>query len=359
MSYRYSIIPGDFVEEPRADINHFRVLHILGRYSKKSGWVKHMDQSWIGEIIGVSRQTVNKKIRDLVDWGYVDKVTQKQNHKSVCFYRVIMDRHGPQDDDTEDENVEPAPAAEGCQPRSTPPEKQGGCHRRATGGVNDGRQGVSTLETTGSVNPRVYEGCRPKARHKKEIKSSDQTLTQNSEGERLDVALASAGQISAIVESHLLRPICGLMQVRVSNPKMLFDQLARKFKSESGETLAQAADHLTETRKVITAAADIFRAVEYVKTTNRPIPKPRAGMLVFRTQQEFVDQVAAWRAGGKIYDADRAEDLGRLTLPHDWKPINTEPRSEGTHPLSGEARIQPPNSAFPCTGVSAQDETAS
>jgi hypothetical protein len=89
---RYSIIPGDFAEDPRADVGHFRVLNLIGRHTDEHGWCR-LKQITIGNAVGVSRKTVNEKIGDLVAWGYVEKYAQDATGRAI-WYRTIMDRHG-------------------------------------------------------------------------------------------------------------------------------------------------------------------------------------------------------------------------------------------------------------------------
>lgn len=90
MAPRYSIIPGDFAEDPRADVGHFRVLNIIGRHTDHDGWCR-IKQINIGEACGLTRETVNRKLRDLVSWGYVDKHAEDATGRAI-WYRTLMDR---------------------------------------------------------------------------------------------------------------------------------------------------------------------------------------------------------------------------------------------------------------------------
>lgn len=90
---RYSIIPAAFVYDCRPGIWHFRVLNLLGRHTDANGWCV-LAQSQMAKDIATTRETVNRTIRDLCDWGYVQKTDQGDNRKSVIFYRVIMDPEG-------------------------------------------------------------------------------------------------------------------------------------------------------------------------------------------------------------------------------------------------------------------------
>ncbi|CAA2142810.1 helix-turn-helix domain-containing protein [Hyphomicrobium sp. ghe19] len=104
MAPRYSIVAGDFAEDPRADVSHFRVYLVIGRHTDKSGWCR-LKQITIGERVGLSRETVNRKLKDLCTWGYVER--RKQDAAGRAFYyRTIMDRGEPPTID-EPDDVDP------------------------------------------------------------------------------------------------------------------------------------------------------------------------------------------------------------------------------------------------------------
>lgn len=90
---RYSIIPGRFAEDARADVAHFRVINCIGRHTGNDGWCR-LKQVKIGDAIGLTRETVNRKLRDLVDWGYVERRAVGASGRSI-FYRTIMDAGEP------------------------------------------------------------------------------------------------------------------------------------------------------------------------------------------------------------------------------------------------------------------------
>ena len=48
---RFSIIPGDFATDQRADVAHFRVLNLIGRHTNEYGWCR-LKQITIGDEIG-------------------------------------------------------------------------------------------------------------------------------------------------------------------------------------------------------------------------------------------------------------------------------------------------------------------
>lgn len=88
---RYSIIPGDFADDGRADVGHFRVLNALGRHTDDAGWCR-LKQLGIAEAVGLSRATVNRKLGDLEAWGYIERHAEDATGRAI-WYRVLMDRH--------------------------------------------------------------------------------------------------------------------------------------------------------------------------------------------------------------------------------------------------------------------------
>lgn len=126
---RLSIIPAAFAADTRASIVHFRVLNLLGRHTDDAGWCVRSQIKMAAEI-GFSRETVNRAIKDLVEWGYVEKTGQGTTRQSVCFYRVILDP-----------KVQPTAAVDNqveCEAEITPSvtlEITGGVTQEITGGV--------------------------------------------------------------------------------------------------------------------------------------------------------------------------------------------------------------------------------
>ena len=69
---RLSIIPARFVEDTRPDLSHYKVLNALGRHLDSDGWCR-VKQTTLADAIGLSRETVCRKLNNLVEWGYVEK----------------------------------------------------------------------------------------------------------------------------------------------------------------------------------------------------------------------------------------------------------------------------------------------
>lgn len=47
-------------------------------------------QAYIGKCIGVSRQTANSCINDLIRKGYIEKLTDKKHQKKECYVSKIL-----------------------------------------------------------------------------------------------------------------------------------------------------------------------------------------------------------------------------------------------------------------------------
>jgi hypothetical protein len=90
---RYSIVPADAYSDDRMKDLHIRVLGILGTHTDNNGWCE-VNQRIIAEKCGRSRETINRAIRDLCDFGYVAKKEQrtKANGRTISEYQVLMDR---------------------------------------------------------------------------------------------------------------------------------------------------------------------------------------------------------------------------------------------------------------------------
>jgi len=134
MAPRYSITPGDMYDDPRITDGHLRVMGLFGRCSDANGWLQ-ANQRNIAEKAGRSRETINRMIRELVEFGYLRKrqrFSGKDGRQLINEYQVLMDRSD------RDDCVVSEPSADGneaspCDPHVTPP-----CDVQITGGVTSG-----------------------------------------------------------------------------------------------------------------------------------------------------------------------------------------------------------------------------
>jgi hypothetical protein len=143
-SPRYSIIPGDALDDPKVTDLHLRVLALLGRHSDNNGWLQ-INQRTLAEKTGRSRETINRAISDLVDLGYVRKearFSEKDGRQMISSYQIIMDRSTP------------SPSSRRAQPdvvtetRPCDPHVTGGCDAHVTGGVMSGDHTPCDLQTS-------------------------------------------------------------------------------------------------------------------------------------------------------------------------------------------------------------------
>ena len=146
----YSIIPADFAYDQRIGDKHRRVMLGLGVHSTQKHWIK-LSQTKLAEQLSIARETVNRAIADLVEWGYLEKRTQKDTQRAICFYRIIMSRDEP-DINSEELDVEGCDApitSETCDAPIT-----GTCDGTDHTGVTPGDHTGVTLAVTQDVLPK-------------------------------------------------------------------------------------------------------------------------------------------------------------------------------------------------------------
>lgn len=120
---RYTIFQRDALNDDRVTDIHLRLLALFGCQSDRNGWLE-ANQSVLAAKMKRTRETVNRTIRDLVEWGYLRKKQRfsgKDGRQLICSYQVLMDR----DDEPDDPECKPIPCdpeiAPPCDPPITPP----------------------------------------------------------------------------------------------------------------------------------------------------------------------------------------------------------------------------------------------
>lgn len=105
---RYSIVPADALSDERVTDLHLRVLVIMGSHSDRNGW-RTINQRTIAEVAKRQRETINRKIAELTDWGYLRTHGRIgwNGRRLVDQYQVVADRDLPND--------EPGPVTDGSQ----------------------------------------------------------------------------------------------------------------------------------------------------------------------------------------------------------------------------------------------------
>ncbi len=107
---RYSIIPQRFFKDARPHLSHTKVIGVLGTHSNETGWCR-LKQRSISDSSALARETVNRAIADLIEWGYVEKRDVKGRSSA---YRLLMDSSASIPDDLPELDIT-------CDPQITPP----------------------------------------------------------------------------------------------------------------------------------------------------------------------------------------------------------------------------------------------
>lgn len=317
MSPRYSIIRGDFPEDQRADVGHFRVYTLIGRHTDENGWCR-LKQLSIGEEVGLSRKTVNLKISDLVAWGYVEKRVHDGSGRAI-WYRTIMDKpvappnavDAPDTDDVAD-------AEDGAGPVTRP--LQSGCNsepscnlHRVTPGVTTGRNTERPL--LNDLPPLPPNGG-----------DSGKSVDEQWKAEAL-TALRATGRSAEAVE-HLIAPL-------LASDKRL--SLGR-----GGERLAALAELAEQAqglgKPALEAAAARLKAHPH-KLTARAVRAEidvaiaAGAMIVIRSGSP---QWQRWLEFYEATDARAARAMGEFGVRHGWQVPSEWPPAK-SQPSGGAA----------------------
>lgn len=323
-SPRMSVIPGEFAGDPRADLGHFRVLNAIGRHTDRHGWCR-IKQARIGDICGLTRETVNRKIRDLVTWGYVEKCSQDSTGRSI-WYRVILDRPGkpwelagdPSDlDDSDDadgaEEVESGPVTDDAQVRrdSGPLSGVRRAIRRITSGV--GRAPIG--DVTQAATARTISSS-----------SSSSTLPPTPSAPRrgrerkVEALIAEIRQHpgrDAIVDA-LFAPLLRQRQLSAPVPAYAAGALADWAAGWPPEVWTVALDKLLVARKVKVYQADIRSALQEAKSEHAKREAARlASEEMARREAEDPNSPRRQALADHLVTTSA---LGERALAEDWLP---------------------------------------
>ncbi len=324
---RYSIIPGDFAEDARADVGHFRVLNLIGRHTDRHGWCR-LKQITIGEAVGLTRETVCRKLKDLVAWGYVEKRAQDATGRAI-YYRTIMDRPQPLPaigDEADDEFAGDADndVGEGCE--TSPRRVSDGSH--VTGTCEPGvTSGVSAKITSG-VTPAVTSGVTPAITQNdpslttsllttKEVKNPPSPRGGGIEGKRDRKAqwlaeLREGGKHRNGIEAFLAPLIASDKRLSLGpDPISTLADWAGQAHDVDAPSLAAAVRRLVDQPKKVTSF-DVRRELNVART---------AGVLF--VIQRGTPQWAAWMAFWQREEPQRhkiARNADRWQAPREWPP---------------------------------------
>lgn len=295
---RYSIVSGDFAREMRATDTHRRVMLQLGLHSTRNGWIKLSQTKLAGEL-GLARESVNRAIRDLVEWRYVEKRDQSDTGRSICFYRIIMDRPTEPGDDAADADIE------GDDAGSDDGELHGGSVSAGSqGGVSVGSQtcdagshtgvtlGVTPIRDHLSVPPSRSRAAAPREAGRaggKAVRSDVEEMLER-------IALVPSRE--AVVD-RLLRPICLRRDFRAPSVEHTLAALADWVAGQGlgDDDLARAAELVIERRRVIVNEAAIRDCVAEVKSGPSPTTSPDGKPAqMFISPSSHPEAAAAWAA---------------------------------------------------------------
>jgi hypothetical protein len=142
---RYSIFPADALDDPRVTDLHLRLLGLLGTYSDNNGWLI-VNQATLAARAKRARETINRAIRDLVEWGYLRKRGRvgEDGRRLVNHYQVVMDRE---------------PAEKHAAKDLVPAENKVAKGRKATDHVTPTSHGPCDAHVTGYVTSRDHRVC--------------------------------------------------------------------------------------------------------------------------------------------------------------------------------------------------------
>lgn len=87
---RYSFLPARVADDMRLTVIHMRLLAYLGRVNNNYGWTE-LSQKATAERWGYRRTSVNDAVKQLVDWGYIEKQPQAETKTAFCNYRILID----------------------------------------------------------------------------------------------------------------------------------------------------------------------------------------------------------------------------------------------------------------------------
>jgi biotin operon repressor len=169
---RYCIFAADALDDLRVTDLHLRVLAIFGRAADRNGWLQ-ASQNTVAKRMGRTRETINRVIRDLVEWGYLRKKQRfsgKDGRQMVNDYQVVMDR-AERAADSDPIQPEIDKIADPCDPPVT-----GACDAHVTGGCD--------AHITGGVTSGDHTPCDLQGSHHKNDPFTERPLSSSPEKER-------------------------------------------------------------------------------------------------------------------------------------------------------------------------------
>jgi len=329
MSQRYSIVPGDFARDARAKDVHRRVMGVLGTHSTRNGWVK-LSQTLLARELGIARESVNRAVRDLVAWGYLDKRSQAETGRAICYYRIIMDRPGDPDEDVPDSQIEGVEEASGsgetCDVPLTPTCDVPG-HTRVTSGVtHKGSPFSSSEERTPNPNGVSAVGGQVDL----------ESVKAKAEAATLIADLKAAGAPGDVVE-HLLRPILERRRFSARDRLERLRGLADLAKGIPTPALDRAAALVLDAGVLTVKPDRIAAAIARVRKAGAMVPVRRG-----------TPQWAAWLRHLEATDPPQAKLMARYDgwqVRAEWPPASSPHAAVGSSGGGAQSSAAPADRA--------------
>lgn len=237
---RYIIMPGDMRKDDRLTLAHYKVAMVLGAYSKRYGWTD-LTQNDVGEMAGLSRETVCRCVGDLADWGWVAR--RKKDGRNQYVYRFIMDR-------------------EDCEPAVTVPKKD--CEPAVTDTVISGFTSKEKSSTNRqSTCPLPHKPGATSASGQKDISDSKGSGEPAATSVPARNVSASGNGRKVATEPESAASLC-VPSIRIARGEVCWERWLDRVRETMGDDAVTA----------MTEAGEIWAAARWPRPG---IPPPRIG----------------------------------------------------------------------------------
>lgn len=270
---RLSIIPARFVEDTRPDLSHYKVLNALGRHLDSDGWCR-VKQTTLADAIGLSRETVCRKLNNLVEWGYVEKDDEDGSGRAI-EYRVLLDTPSRPSNRIKKAPPTAGPVSGGSQVDNSPT-----CDAALTPGV--------THTITPGVMTQITPGVTPAITHNDPSERSFSTPTPPTplaEGQALGgvgvekigtssahtvetrciAELMAAGRHVATIEALIVPILAARRLTGASAPAIALGDIAKRWHGLPKPVLEAAVERCLAERADTVRCGDIDAAARFAK----------------------------------------------------------------------------------------------
>lgn len=309
---RYSIIPGDFALDQRADVSHFRVLNLIGRHTDQAGWCR-LKQLTIGEQVGLTRETVNRKLRELVEWGYVEKRAHDATGRAI-WYRTIMDRGAPPAGQVaDDDDLDDLRAAHGS--KGTGGHVRDGSHV----GYNQARTCDRSDHTRCDRKRSHYNDPSLTTEETPTPQAGESSVDEFCDDEVLTARVKSRKALDAMrpgpVVDKLLRPIVTQRRFSATDHGAALEAIASRAKGMPTPLLEKAAELVLGADVSVIKLDRVLAALEAVR---------RAGLMLVISRKANPKQWAAWE---RHYSAENPKIAPVMARADKWQVPRAWPDS--------------------------------